>query len=88
MPVRKGASADGISVRELAGECAVSLVHQGPYDECGRSYERIFSFMKRQGYAPAIPCREIYLKGPDMFFKGNPKKYVTEIQIPIQLKTD
>ena len=29
------------------------------------------------------PSREIYLKGPGMFFKGNPHKYVTEIQLPI-----
>jgi DNA-binding transcriptional MerR regulator/effector-binding domain-containing protein len=88
MPVRKGSSVDGISVRELAGGCAVSLIHHGPYDDCGRSYEKLFAFMKRQDYTPASPCREIYLKGPGIIFKGNPKKYVTEIQVPIKLKMD
>jgi DNA-binding transcriptional MerR regulator len=88
MPVRKGGSVDGISVRELAGGCAISLIHHGPYDDCGRSYEKLFAFMKRQDYTPASPCREIYLKGPGMIFKGNPKKYVTEIQVPIKLNMD
>ncbi len=71
MPVRKGDSVVGISVRELAGGCAASLIHQGPYDACGRSYEKLFAFMKRQDYTQAPPCREIYLKGPGMIFKGN-----------------
>ena len=26
------------------------------------------------------PIREIYIKGPGMIFRGNPKKYITEIQ--------
>jgi len=88
MPVRKGGSVDGISVRELVGGRTVSLIHHGPYDDCGRSYEKLFAFMKRQNYMPASPCREIYLKGPGMIFKGNPKKYVTEIQVPIKLNVD
>jgi effector-binding domain-containing protein len=32
------------------------------------------------------PSREIYLKGPGMIFKGNPKNYLTEIQIFLEGK--
>jgi effector-binding domain-containing protein len=32
----------------------------------------------------ALPTREIYLKGPGMIFKGNPKNYLTEIQLPFK----
>ena len=28
--------------------------------------------------------REIYIKGPEMIFRGNPKKYITEIQFPFE----
>ena len=28
-----------------------------------------------------MPSREVYVKGPGMIFKGNPKNYLTEIQI-------
>jgi effector-binding domain-containing protein len=31
-----------------------------------------------------LPTREVYLKGPGMIFRGNPKNYVTEIQIPVE----
>ena len=29
------------------------------------------------------PCRGIYIKGPGMIFRWNPRKYVTEVQIPV-----
>jgi effector-binding domain-containing protein len=74
MPIRKGSAADGISVRELPGGTCVSLVHQGPYDELGRSYTKIFKHVKAHGLEVEIPTREVYLKGPGMIFKGNPKK--------------
>tara|TARA_B100000575_G_scaffold17953_1_gene12467 strand:- start:884 stop:994 length:111 start_codon:yes stop_codon:yes gene_type:complete len=28
--------------------------------------------------------REIYIKGPGMIFRGKPKKYITEIQFPLE----
>ena len=40
-------------------------------------------YVKQNGYALTLPTREVYLKGPGMIFRGNPKKYVTEIQLPI-----
>jgi hypothetical protein len=32
----------------------------------------------------SVPCREVYIKGPGMIFKGNPKNYLTEIQLMIE----
>lgn len=81
MPIRKGRSADGIEVRELPGGRCASLLHQGPYDQLGRSYAKLFEYVKQQGYRVACPTREIYVKGPGMIFKGNPKNYLTEIQL-------
>ena len=37
--------------------------------------------MKDKGYRILMPTREVYVKGPGMIFKGNPKNYLTEIQI-------
>jgi hypothetical protein len=34
-----------------------------------------------------MPTREVYLKGPGMIFKGNPKNYLTEIQIQVKNQT-
>jgi effector-binding domain-containing protein len=81
MPVRERKDVAGISVRELPGGQCMSLVHQGPYDQLFRSYARIFEYINDQKYTVIVPTREVYLKGPGMIFKGNPKKYLTEIQI-------
>jgi DNA-binding transcriptional MerR regulator/effector-binding domain-containing protein len=84
MPIRKGQSVDGISVRELPGGKCVCLLHQGPYQEMGPAYARVFQYIKQLGYTALLPTREVYLKGPGMIFKGNPKKYLTEIQVLVE----
>jgi DNA-binding transcriptional MerR regulator len=81
MPIRAGKALEGISVRELPGGHCVSLVHQGPYNDLGRSYARILQYIHEKGYKVQTPTREVYHKGPGMIFKGNPKNYVTEIQM-------
>lgn len=83
-PIRKGTSTDAITVRQLGGGECLSLVHQGPYDNLGQSYAQIFDAAKQQGSEFELPTREVYLKGPGMIFKGNPRKYLTEIQLIIK----
>jgi DNA-binding transcriptional MerR regulator len=82
-PIRKDARAEGVSVRALSGGPCYSLVHRGPYPQLGRSYQRILRAADERGAQVALPTREVYLKGPGMIFRGNPKKYLTEIQLPI-----
>ena len=49
MPVRAGKPVDEISVRELPGGRCVSLLHQGPYDQLGRSYAKILDYIRGKG---------------------------------------
>jgi DNA-binding transcriptional MerR regulator/DNA gyrase inhibitor GyrI len=84
MPVRKGEDTDEISVRELKGGKCVSLIHKGDYEKLGDSYKKIFAYINEKGYKYLIPHREVYIKGPGMIFKGNPKNYLTEIQLIIE----
>ena len=84
VPLRKKMEVEGISVRELAGGKCVCLLHQGPYDELGRSYAKILYYIREKRYETNLPSREVYLKGPGMILKGNPKKYLTEIQILVK----
>ena len=83
VPLRKKVEADGVAVRELPGGRCVTLIHRGPYEELSRSYARVLKYAKDRGYEVRLPTREVYLKGPGMIFRGNPKKYLTEIQLPI-----
>lgn len=84
LPIRQPKSVEGASVRELPGGRCIALVHKGPYDQMGRSYAKVFKWIKDRNYKVVLPTREVYLKGPGMIFKGNPKNYVTEIQVPVE----
>ncbi|NQU22517.1 MAG: GyrI-like domain-containing protein [Candidatus Nealsonbacteria bacterium] len=86
MPVRQAKQVEGISIRELSGGRCVSLIYQGPYGESGhhKAYQRIFEHVKQRGYRILLPSREVFLKGPGMVFRGNPKKYLTEIQVMVE----
>ncbi len=84
LPIRQRKTVDGTSVRELPGGRCVTLVHKGPYDQMGRSYAKVLTWIKERNYKVALPTREVYLKGPGMILRGNPKNYVTEIQIPVE----
>lgn len=83
-PVRKRKEVAGITVRELKGGKAVCLIHKGPYKNLSDSYKRLYAYVKERDYRMISPSREIYLKGPGMIFKGNPKNYLTEIIILIE----
>jgi len=88
MPIRTRKEIDGISVRELPGGPCVSLLHKGPYQELSRSYTKILAYIKEKRYEIVMPTREVYWKGPGMIFRGNPKNYLTEIQMLIQVPQD
>ncbi|MEQ9366730.1 MAG: MerR family transcriptional regulator [Leptospirales bacterium] len=85
-PVRRviaNAAKHSLDCRELFGARAATIVHRGPYSELGRSYEVLLRYMQERGYELHPPTREVYLKGPGMILRGNPAKYLTEIQIPL-----
>jgi DNA-binding transcriptional MerR regulator len=80
---REVASRDEVNVRVLEARHCLTLVHQGPYPQLGRAYRKLLTEAKRRGFSLELPTREVYLKGPGMIFKGNPQRYLTEIQLPI-----
>jgi DNA-binding transcriptional MerR regulator/effector-binding domain-containing protein len=69
-------------VQRLQATRALCLRHRGPYDEIHRSYARVLALATERGIEPLAPFREIYLKGPGLILRGNPRDYLTEIQIP------
>jgi len=83
-PIRKEVAVTGISVRTLPGGRGLALMHRGPYDQLGRSYAKILQHANEWKLNLALPTCEIYVKGPGMIFKGNPKNYLTEIQLPFK----
>ena len=83
-PIKKEIKAEGISVRKLPACRVVCLKHLGPYERLGATYEKLFEYVKEKDLKLVTPSREVYIKGPGMIFKGNPEKYMTEIQLMIE----
>jgi DNA-binding transcriptional MerR regulator/effector-binding domain-containing protein len=73
-----------LTLHKLPGGKCVYLVHKGPYETISRSYAKIMDYIQQKNYQALTPSREIYLKGPGMIFRGNPKNYLTEIQIMLR----
>jgi DNA-binding transcriptional MerR regulator len=83
VPLRRAREAPGFTVRTLPGVRAVCMIHQGPYGELSRSYARLVVYLEEHGQVAGLPIREIYRRGPGLIFRGNPRRYLTEIQIPL-----
>ena len=82
LPVKSQVDHPGARSEEFPGGEFLTTLHRGPYDGLGGAYKRIHDYAQKEGLVLEGPCREHYHKGPGMFFKGNPKKYLTEIQFP------
>jgi effector-binding domain-containing protein len=82
-PVGDMKLAGALILHALPGGKCVYLVHKGPYEHLSRSYAKVMDYIQKKKYQVSLPIREIYRKGPGMIFRGNPKNYLTEIQIMI-----
>jgi hypothetical protein len=65
------------------GEVA-EILHIGRYDREEPTIKKLKSFIADSGYEIAGAHEEEYIKGPGMFFAGNPDKYYTIIRYPVK----
>ncbi len=65
------------------GEVA-EILHIGPYSTEKPTIDKLIQFIEDQGYEIAGPHEEEYLKGPGMFFAGDPEEYYTVIRYQIR----
>lgn len=59
------------------------ILHVGPYTSEDKDISALKSFIAANGLVIAGPHEEEYVKGPGMWFKGNPAKYRTVIRYPV-----
>lgn len=69
-----------IGVRVLPTATVARIVHVGPYDQLGTSYDALGHWIEDHGFAAAGPVREHYIDGPGAV---PPADYLTRIEIPI-----
>jgi nitrogen fixation-related uncharacterized protein len=60
------------------------ILHVGPYDREEPTVARLTQFIKDCRYEIVGDHEEEYLKGPGMFGKGNPQKYLTIIRYRVK----
>jgi hypothetical protein len=56
------------------------ILHIGPYEKEEPTIKRLHEFINSKGFAITGEHEEEYLRGPGMFFRGNPEKYYTIIR--------
>ncbi|MEL7372278.1 MAG: MerR family transcriptional regulator [Myxococcota bacterium] len=80
---REVAVSDGVTCRVLPEIRCASLVHRGRYEGLSRSYQTVVDWLNEASLPWMRPSRELYHRGPGMILRGNPDKYITEIQMSI-----
>ena len=60
------------------------ILHIGPYNREEQDIARLTAYIKDNGYSIIGDHEEEYIKGPGMFFKGDPEKYYTIIRYLVE----
>lgn len=84
--VRKAVSAGGMDCRVLEERDCACALWKGSYDGIGEAYRQVFEFIGENGYEAAGPIQEVYFKGPGMIIPRSPKRYLTEVRVPVRKK--
>lgn len=84
VPTAETPVGNGIEVKEMPRIKAVCVTHIGSYETLPLAYAAIDKYAADNGLILTPPFREVFIKAPGMFLKGNPDKYITEIQFPIK----
>lgn len=83
--VKKPVTGKDVAALNLEGGRYICTVHVGPYETLSQAYEAMQKHIETNGLTVETPSREVYLKGPGMLLKGNPQKYMTEIQFKLKV---
>jgi effector-binding domain-containing protein len=86
VPVRAEAGQAGdFAIAELPGAGpAATIVHHGPMEEVGTSFEALARWIDANGYTSTGLVREVFLDCP----ADAPEQWVTELQVPVRSSTD
>jgi hypothetical protein len=60
------------------------VLHVGPWDQETDTIQSLKEYIRTQGFEISGLHEEEYLRGPGMFFMGNPKRYLTLIRYPVR----
>lgn len=74
---------DGVVYKKIpAVPTAAVITHKGPYENLGKSYSEIFSWIEENGYIIDGNPRESYIDG--IWNREDPREWRTEVQVPVK----
>lgn len=92
LPVPAGASLPSsaaeadlpVSIRTWEYGAVAEILHVGRYSNEDTDIRRLVDFVVSQGYRVIGDHEEEYVRGPGMFFAGDPEQYLTIIRLRVQ----
>lgn len=83
-------SKEGLSASLVTWEYGqvAEILHVGGYDKEKPTIEKLKGFIENQGFQITGLHEEEYLRGPGMFFRGNPDTYLTVIRYQVVAISD
>lgn len=84
----EGERGEGLKVETWEYGQVAQILHQGSYASEPPTIERLEQFIADEGYDIVGLHEEEYLKGPGMFWAGNPDDYYTIIRYRVQPKSE
>ena len=72
------------SIRTWEYGTVAEILHVGPYADEEADIRRLVDFIVTQGYRVIGDHEEEYVRGPGLFFAGDPEKYLTIIRLRVQ----
>ncbi|MBN1506992.1 MAG: GyrI-like domain-containing protein [Sedimentisphaerales bacterium] len=82
LPADVAASPSGLQAHVMTWEYGqvAEILHVGPYDSEEPTIRKLLQFVKDSGFQAMGEHEEEYLRGPGVFSKGDPRKYLTIIR--------
>ena len=78
--LKKIPESEKVKCYELPGGTMAKIIHKGPYEECGQTYEKLFLWLEENDRKLSGPIREAYLNDPR---EVAPQEILTFIFAPI-----
>jgi hypothetical protein len=82
--VAAAAAASGVTADTWDYGDVAEVLHVGPYSAEQPTIQRLLDFIASQGYRVVGEHEEEYVKGPGMFFAGNPNDYLTIVRLRVE----
>ncbi|MGE5141429.1 MAG: MerR family transcriptional regulator [Rudaea sp.] len=86
---------DPVQIHSLPGlRTAACILHHGGFEQVGATYDTLLRWIEANGYRPAGPNREVYLRAkleqpssvpyPEQYLTERDEDRITEIQFPVE----